>query len=429
MPVALGREGRGLLLNLLFKGGSLQLEKICRLVLVVVSGPLLGQAAFGRFQFASTVTTLLALGTDLGLAIWTTRALARSRARAGTIVAMGLRIRALASIPYLVVTAVVALLSHDDVRWALLILGAAALGSAFIDHVGAIFRGYERFDDEARLNIARAILIAALGLSALLAGRSLVALSLGIAAATALAGGYAVVLLRRYELSVLGGFDRALARGALREALPLWLATLLSFLYFKGDVVLMRPLAGDAALGAYSAAYKIFEGSMQLPAILLAVVFPALARAHGDRLRQRRWERGTMAVLLGLGLAVGGVVYAAGAPIIAFLFRGGFAEAVPSLRVLALGLPLLYVNFGLTHFLIARDLGSRNLVFSAGMLVLNVALNLVAIPRLGGPGAAWATVITEAALTACCLLTLRLHSAEAEAPPEPAATSRDSMPA
>ena len=67
---------------------------------------------------------------------------------------------------------------------------------------------------------------------------------------------------------------------------------------------------------------------------------------------------------------------------------------------------MLYVNFGLTHFLIARDLGQRNMVFAAMMLVLNVALNLVAIPRLGSPGAAWATVLTEAALTVCCLVAL-----------------------
>jgi Na+-driven multidrug efflux pump len=66
----------------------------------------------------------------------------------------------------------------------------------------------------------------------------------------------------------------------------------------------------------------------------------------------------------------------------------------------------MYLNYGLTHFLIARDLGHRNMIFSTMMLVLNVAINLVAIPRLGGTGAAWATVITEAALTLCCLVAL-----------------------
>jgi O-antigen/teichoic acid export membrane protein len=40
------------------------------------------------------------------------------------------------------------------------------------------------------------------------------------------------------------------------------------------------------------------------------------------------------------------------------------------------------------------------------MLVLNVALNLVAIPRSGRVGAAWTTVLTEVALTIACLVAL-----------------------
>jgi O-antigen/teichoic acid export membrane protein len=421
-------EARKTLTNLLFKAVSLPLEKICRLVLVVVSAPLLGEAAFGRFQFVATVTTLLALGTDLGLAIWTTRALARSRAQAATVVGTGLRVRALAALPYTAVTLLIAVaVGPGDVRWATLILGLCALASAFIDHFGAVFRGYDRFGDEARLNGVRALLMAALGLGALLVDRSVIALSLGMTAGTLAGGGYGWWLLHRYQLPLGGAFDRALAGTAVREALPIWLAGLLSMLYFKGDTVLLRFFAGDAVLGAYSAAYKIFEGSMLLPAILLSVVFPPLARAHGDRPRQRRWETGVFAVLLAVGLAVGAVVYAASAPIISLLFGREFAAAVPSLRVLALGLPLLYLNYGLTHFLIARDLGSKNLVFAAAMLVLNVMLNLIAIPRMGGPGAAWATVLTEVGLTLCCLATLTART-DRQAPPAPAAASRDQMP-
>jgi O-antigen/teichoic acid export membrane protein len=123
------------------------------------------------------------------------------------------------------------------------------------------------------------------------------------------------------------------------------------------------------------------------------------------------------AVLLVLGLTVGAACYWGRAAIIALVFRAGFAAAVPSLQVLALGLPLLFLNYGLTHFLIARDLGRKNLVFSGAMLVLNVALNLVLIPRAGGPGAAWATVLTELGLTGCCLWTLRSGPAAVPASP------------
>jgi O-antigen/teichoic acid export membrane protein len=393
--------------NMLWKAVSLPLDKICRLALVVVSAPLLGEAAFGRFQFAATVTTVLALGTDLGLGIWTTRALARGRTEVATIVRTGLRVKTLAALPYALVTAVVAAaMGPGDERAALLLLGGSALVSGYIDHFAAIFRGCERFRDETRVNAARSVLLLAGGLGALAVQRSLVALAAGMTAGS-LAGGLYGLSLIRHAAGPRPAWDPALARLATREGLPIWLAGMFSLLYFKGDAVILRLAAGDAALGAYSAAYKIFEGAMLVPAIVLAAAFPPLARAHGDRARQRSWERLVVAVLLVLGLGVGAVCYFGRTLIIARVFRAGFADAVPSLRVLALGLPLLFLNYGLTHFLIARDLGRKNLVFSAAMLVLNVALNLVLIPRAGGPGAAWATVLTELALTGCCLWTLR----------------------
>jgi O-antigen/teichoic acid export membrane protein len=354
---------------------------------------------------------MLALVMDLGLGMWTIRELARSRARAATIARTVLRVRALSAIPYLILIAIAAqLVGPGETRHAILLLGLAGLASAFIDHAIAVFRGYERFSDEARVNIARAVLVLGASLAGMWLRRSLVGLAAGVMVGTLASGLYGLwIVRRRYRLllaSDQGGYDRALARTVIRNGLPIWLAGLVSMLYFKGDTVILKFFAGDAVLGAYSAAYQIFEGSMLVPAMLLAAAFPPLARAHLDRERQRQWERLVFSVLLVLGLAVGAVCYAARTPIIELVFHGGFADAIPSLRILALGVPLLYINYGLTHFLIARDLGRRNMVFSAMMLVLNVALNLVAIPRLGGPGAAWATVITEAALTLCCLVAL-----------------------
>jgi O-antigen/teichoic acid export membrane protein len=407
----LGGDLRTALSNLLFKAVSLSLEKVSRFVLVVVAARVLGQTIFGRFQFAATVTTLLALGTDLGLGIWSTRALARQRGQSA-IVGTGLWVRTLAAAPYAVVTVAVALaVGPGDTRNAILLLGICALVDGFVDHFGAVIRGYERFADETRLNVTRALLVAVLGLGALWLGRSLMWLAAGMTAATLASATYGLWIIRgRYRLlAPVDGrsVDRALARVALREALPIWLAGLLSFLYFKGDTVLLRLLAGDAELGAYSGAYKIFEGSMLLPNILLSASFPLLARVHGDRERQRRWETSIVVVLLGLGLMVGATCFLGSTHIINFAFGAGFARAVPSLRLLSWGIPLLYLNFGLIYFLIARDLGRKNLVFAALMLVVNVSLNLFTIPRWGGRGAAVATVVTEGVLSIFCLASLR----------------------
>jgi O-antigen/teichoic acid export membrane protein len=402
-------ERRLALANTIVKAASVPIEKVCRLLLMLVAAPALGVAGFGSYQFAFATTSMLAICTDLGMNVWTTRALARDRAAAPAIVATALRLRLIASAPYLVIIAVAALASGGGPGRTLALLGVAALINAGLDYLAAVFRGFERLADEARLNVARALFALITGLCALHLRRSPAALAGGLLAGVTATAVYGIALLRRrYGLGFQTSERRipGAARAAFVEAFPLWLATLLSLLYFKGDVVILKIFSTDAEIGAYSAAYKVFEGLMIVPAVVLAATFTPLARAKADPDRQRSWEGALVAVLLALGLLVGGVVYLESQRIVALVYRGGFARAIPSLRVLAIAVPILFLNFGLTHFLIARDLERRNLAFAAFMLVVNVTANLILIPRIGSTGAAWATLITEVALTACCAAAL-----------------------
>src|SRR5262245_45632997 len=140
MAARLRAEVRQALSNLLLKAFSLPLEKVCRTVLILVSGRALGLAALGRYKYAGTLTGMLALGTDLGLCIWTTRTLARSRAGAAAVIGTGLRVRALAAVPYAVLAgAAAAAVGPGETRWAILLLGLSALTGAFVDHFAAIF--------------------------------------------------------------------------------------------------------------------------------------------------------------------------------------------------------------------------------------------------------------------------------------------------
>ncbi|HEY4015613.1 MAG TPA: oligosaccharide flippase family protein [Polyangiaceae bacterium] len=411
-----GREHGSAIRNLSLKALSLGLERGCRLVVVVVSAPVLGEAAFGRFVFASTVTAMLALGTDLGLGVWTTRALARTDGEANgvRIVRVGLELRALASVPYaLAIAGAVALSAPGEPRASMALLGAAALLYAFLDHFGAIFRGREMFADEARLNVTRAILTAAAGLAMLAARQSLTALCAGLAAANLAGALYGLAVLGRLRLieprAWQGKVDRALAGAALRAGLPIWIAGLVSLLYFKVDTLFVRSFCGEAELGTYGAAYKIFEGAMIVPAVVLAVAFPRLSRAHGDPPAQRALEWRISGLLVGLGLLAGAACFFGRTMLVALLYRRGFARAEAPLEILALGLPLVFVNYGLTHFLLARDRGRVTTWLSAMMLLVTVALDLALIPRYRSPGAAAATALAEIALTAGCLAALALE--------------------
>jgi O-antigen/teichoic acid export membrane protein len=426
--MAPGVELRRRLSNLSLKASSLALERGCRLAVTVAAAPVLGRAAFGRFVFASTVTALLVLGSDLGLGLWTTRALARDRSDGERIVRTGLVLRGLASIPYALAVAAVATFSRDrGVGDAVALLGAAAMLNAFADHAGAVFRGYERFTEEARLGGVRALATVAGGLAAFGFARSLPGLCAGLAAAAAVSFAWGLVRILRMHPSwgsTGRWFDRPMARAALGQSLPIWIAGLLSVVYFKIDTLFVRAFAGDAELGAYGAAYKLFEGAQLLPAIVMAVTFPELARAHADPGHRRRLERWIGSWLLGLGLAVGAAGWAGGSALVDLIFGPSFQRSTDSLRVLAFGIPLLYVNFGLTHFLVARDRERVNTWLALMMLVTTVVFDVALIPRRSGPGAALATVLAEVALTAGCLGMLAMGRAPARTPPSVQASPR-----
>ena len=132
-----------------------------------------------------------------------------------------------------------------------------------------------------------------------------------------------------------------------------------------------------------------------MPAVVMAVTFPELARAHADPAERRRLERLLASCLLALGVVMGAACFFGSSPLVAWVFGADFHRAAASLRVLALGVPLLYVNSGLTHFLVARDRERVTTWLALMMLVLVVVLDLVLIPQRAGPGAALATVLAE----------------------------------
>jgi O-antigen/teichoic acid export membrane protein len=411
-------QPRRVVANMAAKGTAFAVEKGAQLVMVIVAGRTLGEERFGRFAFASSLAVVLAFATDLGLTIWTTRALAR-RGESSAVLGTGLRLRLAASAVVMLGFSGVALGIDDRaLAVAVLALGAAALARGLCDHARAVFRARERLGDEGKLNTAIAVLAMVGGIAGLVAGApGIAALALGILVGTLAGAVYGFVLLGRNYGPWAGPADWVLARRMLREAAPFYLAGAFTLVYARADVLLLKPLSSDAEVGAYRAAGQLVEVVRQLPYLLMTATFPQLARGfHESRRALVRTERAITALLLGGGLLIGGTLALAADPTVTLLFGAGFGRAVPALRTLAVAVPLLFVNCGVLHFFIARDRGGLNMAFAAAMVVVNGGMNLALDRRLGAVGAATATVITEAALLACCLYALRVLRREDPSP-------------
>ncbi len=409
MTSAAIEQPRRVVANMAAKGTAFAVEKGAQLAMVIVAGRTLGEARFGRFAFASSLAVVLAFATDLGLTIWTTRALARRGEATGPLLATGLRMRLAASAVVMAAFAGVALAVEDrGLAVAVLALGAAALARGLCDHARAVFRANERLGDEGKLNTAIAVLGMGGGIAGLLAGAGgIAALALGILAGTLAGAVYGFLLLGRNYGPWAGPADWTLARRMLREAAPFYLAGAFTLVYARADVLLLKLRSFDTEVGAYRAAGQLVEVVKQLPVLLMTATFPQLARGfHESRAALIHTERVIMGLLLGSGILLGAALALAADPIIMLPFGADFGRAVPALRTLALAVPLQFVNCGVLHFFIARDRGGLNMAFAAAMVVVNAGTNLALDGVLGAVGAAAATVVTEAALLACCLFAL-----------------------
>lgn len=195
---------------------------------------------------------------------------------------------------------------------------------------------------------------------------------------------------------VLPVVTRSDVRALARRALPLGLSTLLFSVYFRLDTLLLAVLRGAEEVGAYGAAYRIVEVLLVLPSFLTAALLPVLARARAvDLARTRRiagQSAGNLAVL-GLGLAVAGPFLAA--PLLALTAGAAYSQAAPALAVLLVGVGASFLTALWGTLLIVLSEAGFLLRFSCLNVAVNLALNLVLVPRIGLTGAAVSTLVTE----------------------------------
>ncbi len=410
--------------NLGFKLLGTAVEKILRLLLVLIAARLLGAAAWGQYTYALALAWLFVQLTDMGLGLFCEREIARGDLEIPRADFVGriLTLKGVLSLAYLGVMAIVAWLHRDEpvIAAAIGICALTALSTSTIEAITHVFRGIQDLALEARATSVHAAAQFVLGGSALAAAVVLLGrkwragpgeaseadtllLFCGAMACAAIVGVLYSARLLWPIARPRWGFSKPMAIRFKREVLPLGIAIMASLIYYKIDVPMIRYLRGDVDTGLYTAAYKVLEYSALLPAVLLAATFPALSEAIVDRPRQARALHNTALLwLCGAGGVAAAVMWLVPDRVIWLLFGVEFADSTPILAALAPCILLTYVNYLLTHMLVVLGLVRQQMLICLGLIVLNALLNWLWIPRWGGVGAAYATAVTELALLACC---------------------------
>ena len=299
---------------------------------------------------------------------------------------------------------------------ALAILAFSMLFANWADALSSSFSAFEKMEYPAGLASASSLLKVTLGALVLLFGWGFV----GLAAVSLLINIIQLVwlyqLLRRTLFQPQWQWDWPLQRWMLGISGPLMINHLLATVFWRIDLWILRPLAGDISVGLYSVGLKYLDGLNIIPSIFTMALFPLMsryARREGNNLLRSYIISLRLLVIISLPIAmvftvlaeplvriVGGAEYL-NVPETMRLFGREFHYLGGSdlaLRVIIWSIPIGFVNSVTQYVLIAVN--QQHYLTRAFILgvVFNVVGNLLLVPHMGYVGAALVTICSEFSL-------------------------------
>ena len=388
-----------------FRLGAQALSALVNVAGMVLLGGYLAASGYGQYAFYYALVPLVAALSDLGVGAIVTREVARDQALGARTLGDAILVKGVVSAALLLIVTVSAprLLGPQP---ALLMILVTAAGLIDISQdIGVwFFRAHDRQDLEGLTLLAgQGLWLAGIGLCAGL--RLPVAFAIGVSTlAFALRALLAAVILSRgLYLPVFAPEARRL-KSLVAEGLPFGLAMFTVVLYGRVGVLLLKWLANDSAVAYFNVGYMLSQPLGFISSALSISAFPSIARraqngsrGMGDVLRKTIKYQLVMAVPIAVGLSL------LAERVIPFLFRhGDFHAAGGALRILSLGLPLIFLNLTSRYVLTAMNAQRSYLVAIVIGLAVNLALSAALARPLGAVGACVGLLGGELAVFLAC---------------------------
>lgn len=355
----------------------------------------LGSARLGELSYMLVLVGILAVIADAGMSQFYVRA-AQHDPSGGTLGAT-LALRLVMSTAAAAGLALYAAIGPASLR-PLLLLGSAMLWtSALPSWVTAYLRAREQMEVEGIVRVAGSAVTAAGVLGVLWGGGSVTAVAAVIAVTSMLTGLLLLGIgLPRMPRPIPLRQGKAEYRRILVEAWPFAALAVLGTLYFRIDSVMLFAIRGQAALGQYSAAYRVMEAALLLPWVVSASALPPVARYLSTRTAEvLQASRRVLHFLFIVSVPAAALGATLAPALFELLYGPQFAEAAGIFRILAFTLVAVFASSVTSTLISAGPRPTVNTGIALIMLVENVGLNLMVIPRWSGAGAAAATLVTE----------------------------------
>lgn len=358
----------------------------------------LGGTDFGKYSTVMAYVGIFAIFSDMGMATYATREIAQDKSKTGFMTWNMIFLRLTLS---LIVVPVITLIAIGLGYPQQTVLGifVAACGLFIYAIQGPIhnlMRGYERLDVTAIFTVVERIVFILFGSVVLVAGMNFVWLIVGSELAVLASGLVGFYVLIR----TIGWIPFEIAPrkwlGLIRAGLPFGTIGLTTMISWRVDTIMLSLWMTEEVVGWYNVAYGLLPTLLFFSDTLNGALGPTLARTFaGERDTANSIYQSTfrMLFIVAIPITVGTAILAD--RIIILLYTAEFAPAASALAILVWAIPLTSLGSLCSSMATASHKENNQARIRIIAAVINVAMNLYAIPRFGLIGAAVTTLITE----------------------------------
>ncbi len=381
----------------------LMVDRIVRMGLgVVVSvwiARYLGPAQFGSLSFAIAFVALFGTISTLGLDSIVVRHLVAETGDANEILGTAFLLRLLGGIlaPLLAVASIYLMEPNDPITELLVSLLSVGLFFQAFDIIDIYFQAHVQSKLTVWAKNTAFLLVA--GIRILLVYVKAPLWSFAMAQVVELAlGALGLLALHRWRGGRVSMWraQRWRAIQLLQQSWPVILSGMAIMIYSRIDMVMLKQMQGDAAVGLYATATRISEVWYFVPVAIVSSVSPAIIRAkdnpaiYYERIGKLFSLMSLIALVVGTGIALSSHW------IIHILYTEAFGAAAPVLAVHVWASIFVFLGVAQSPWNVSQDLLKLSFYRTLAGAIGNVLLNLVLIPKLAAMGAAISTVISYA---------------------------------
>lgn len=397
--------------NVIFNAAGKILSTVLALIGVGFIMRYLGVDGYGEYAIALTFFSFFGAIGDLGLYTVTAREISRKGADESKILSNIFTLRVISSGIVLLLAPIIAFLLpySEHLKIALYIAGASFFFSSSYMVLNGLFQKHLIMHQIALVEFVGKLLQLAVIACSVWYDWGFLAVASSLFAYM-IFNFVCVLWLALKKTSLRPAFDFQYWRSFLRESLPMGVAGIVTFLYFKFDTIILSFLQNTEAVGIYNGAYKVIENLVFFPAMVVGLMFPLFSRYIFDEKEMfRQYANKTFKVfIVFICPLVAGTLFFAG-DIMGILGGNNFADSAGALRILIFALVFMFFGQLFNAILVAGNLQKKLVIMLSVCAMINVATNIVLIPIFSYVAAAVISVCTELCVVLFSLYLMKKH--------------------